>query len=143
MLKKVMITAAAVGICATSMADEVWSTDVGDVVYEKDIGDVAVLSYPTDPESGQRGHVFIKGLGGNYDDRGHFTGYWSEPETGGEGCSMSIVDGNGLTTNNWGRVTMTFLDTGFPSSWVAVRGTCFEEPNSHLVGNPVVAPSAR
>jgi len=102
-----------------------------------------VLSYPTDTESGELGHVFISGLGGNYDDRGYFTGYWSEAATDDGACPMAIVDGNGLTTNTWGRVTMTFLDTGYPSSWVALRGSCFEEPTSPLVGNPVVAPSAR
>lgn len=142
-MKKIIASIAAVGICASAVADEVWSTPIGDVVYEKDIGDVAVLSFPLEDEE-LRGHVFISGLGGNYDDRGHFTGYWSEPMLDDGGlCGMTIIDGNGETTNNWGRITITFLDTGFPSSWVAVRGDCFEEPNSHLVGNPVVAPGVR
>jgi len=143
MLKKSIVTIAAITICAVAAADEVWSTEIGDVVYEKDIGDIAVLSFPAGPEPDARGHVFISGLGGNYDARGHFTGYWSEPSSDDGLCPMSIVDGNGETTNNWGRVTMTFLDTGFPSSWVAVRGDCFAEPDSHLVGNPVVAPGVR
>ncbi len=142
-MKTLVAGAGAIAICLGAMADEVWSTPGGDVVYEKDLGEVAVLSYPLDQDE-LRGHAFISGLGGNYDDRGHFTGYWSEPEIEEDGlCPMAIVDGNGLTTRNWGRVTMTFLDTGFPSSWVAVRGHCFEEPSQHLVGNPVVAPGVR
>ena len=142
-MKKLIAGTAALAICAGALADEVWSTSGGDVVYEKDIGDIAVLSYPMD-EGDLRGHAFIFGLGGNYDDRGHFTGYWSEEMTDEDGlCPIAILDGNGLTTNNWGRVTITFLDEGFPSSWVAVRGHCFEEPSAHLVGHPVVAPGVK
>lgn len=142
-MKTIIASIAALGIGLGAVADEVWSTVIGDVIYEKDLGDVAVLSYPLD-EGDLRGHVFISGLGGNYDDRGHFTGYWSEPMMDdGQLCDMAIVDGNGDTTYTWGRVTMTFLDNGFPSSWVAVRGDCFKEPTEHLVGNPVVAPGVK
>ena len=141
-MKKLVAGAAALVMCLGAVADEVWSTVIGDVIYEKDIGDVAVLSYPMDyPDT--RGHVFIKGLGGNYDDRGHFSGYWSEPQMEEPLCDVTIIDGNGLETTNWGRVSITFLDSGFPSGWVALRGNCFGEPVDHLVGNPVVAPGVR
>ena len=141
-MKKTIAAVAAVAICVGATADEVWSTVIGDVIYEKDMGEVAVLSYPMDyPDT--RGHVFIMGLGGNFDSRGHFTGYWSEPQMEEALCGVAIVDGNGLETTNWGRVSITFLDEGFPSSWVALRGECFEEPSAHLVGNPVVAPGVK
>ena len=141
-MKKLVAGAAALVMCLGAVADEVWSTVIGDVIYEKDIGDVAVLSYPMDyPDT--RGHVFIKGLGGNYDNRGHFSGYWSEPQMEVPLCDVTIIDGNGLETTNWGRVSITFLNSGFPSGWVALRGNCFGEPVDHLVGNPVVAPGVR
>ena len=141
-MKKLVAGAAALVMCLGAVADEVWSTVIGDVIYEKDIGDTAVLSYPMDyPDT--RGHVFIKGLGGNYDNRGHFSGYWSEPQMEEPLCDVTIIDGNGLETTNWGRVSITFLDSGFPSGWVALRGNCFGEPVDHLVGNPVVAPGVR
>jgi len=142
MIKRSLMCIAALTVWAAAFADEVWSTVIGDVIYEADINEIAVLSYPLEGNE-ERGHVFISGLGGNYDDRGHFEGYWSEPSLGHSGCQMSIVDENGRTTDNWGRVTITFLESGFPSGWVAVRGKCFEEPKEHLVGNPIVAPGVR
>ena len=141
-MKKLIAGTAAMAVCLGAVADEVWSTAIGDVIYEKDFGTIGVLSYPMDYPD-MRGHVFISDLGGNYADRGHFTGYWSEPQMEDPLCDVMIVDADGLETTNWGRISITFLDKEFPSSWVALRGNCFDDPVDHLVGNPVVAPGVR
>lgn len=146
MIKSRLAGAAALAILATGLtsgaaqADEVWSTAIGDVVYEDEIGAYTVLSYPTiDPE--KRGLVFLQGLAGNYDNRsGQWNGYWVEENGKGDGaCMVSIVDHTGVETDNWGRIKLYFTETGFPSAWVAVRGSCFDEPSDALAGLPVVA----
>ncbi|MGH1420844.1 MAG: hypothetical protein ACRBEQ_03430 [Hyphomonas sp.] len=135
------LIAALGSIALPAMADEVWSTNIGDVIYEADLetGE-AVLSYPaTDTEA--RGQVFIDGLAGNYTQRGAFSGIWIEADqTEGEGCDVSVADpSTGIAHNNWGRIEMIFTKPDFPGGFVMIRGNCFEEPSSYLIGTPVTA----
>ena len=129
---------AALALSPAAMADEVWSSDFGDFIYEKDFEDGwASISFP-DTEG--RGHAFVEGLAGNYDQRGGvFYGYWTEDPLSSGGCAMEIVDHNGLKTNIWGRFMLVFHTNAFPSGFTAVRGNCFDEPDDAATVTPVVA----
>ena len=61
---------------ASANADEIWSLPSGNqIVYDRDIGNVAVLTYR--PEQGQgQGQIFVVGLGGQSNHRGHYQAYW-------------------------------------------------------------------
>ncbi len=141
MFIKSTLIAAIACITLPAMADEVWSTNIGDVIYEADLeSGEAVLSYPaTDTE--ERGQVFIDGLAGKYTERGAFSGVWIEGDREeGDGCDVSIVDpSTGMAHNNWGRVDMIFTKPDFPGGFVLMRGDCFEEPDTYLIGTPVTA----
>jgi len=115
---------------AAARGDEVWSTAIGQVVYEADIGDVAVLAFPTKSRGG--GKFYFPGLGGNFDDRGTFEGYWI---VDGEGdCPATLTGADGLWSNNWGRAIITFDAKGFPSDWTLLRGSCFDAPAEEIRG---------
>ena len=142
-MKRLMsaLSAAALLIGPTAMADEVWlSGEDFEIIYESEIDGYAVLSYPGEDEDGPRELAFIEDLAGNYDDRGRHDGYWvGPPAPAGEGCPVSIVDHTGEETNVWGRVEVIFLEPAFPTGFVAQRGYCFEEPRDELVARPLTA----
>ncbi len=127
------------GFFGTAQADEVWETKIGDVFYLDEINDYAVFSYPTG-HKGIEGKAYIANLAGNYDQRvGVFQGYWTETANpNAKDCSVAIINENGEATKNWGRLTLVFTETAFPSGWVAMRGECFDEPNDPLIGKPLV-----
>lgn len=140
-MKSAICTAAALALAATASADEVWSSEIGDVIYERDLENgMAVLSYPTGFED-ERGEAFLLGLAGQYEGRGRYDGIWiepQEPETSGE-CPVAISHPEtGEPVYNWGRVEMIFVDPDFPGSWIAQKGSCFDEPKDVLVGRPIV-----
>ena len=112
------------------LADEVWNTEWGQVVYEEEIGDVAIWSYPTD--KGRRGWVYFPGLAGNYDHRSVHAGYWIEDGAG--SCMVELIGVDGRRSNNWGRVILVFDGPAFPTSWTALGGDCFDEPDASLRG---------
>ena len=134
---------AAMALSGTALADEVWSTEIGDVVYETDLENgQAVLSYPVGEDSEWRGRAFFPGLAGEYEGRTSYDGFWMEPgsDDGESGCMTEMRDPEtGNTSDVWGRVKLVFVDQDFPGTWVALRGQCFAEPDSMLVGTPVVA----
>ncbi|MEO0466823.1 MAG: hypothetical protein AAF216_09790 [Pseudomonadota bacterium] len=136
------IAAVAMLAAAPAIADEVWSAGEGfEIVYESEVGDYAVLSYPGEYEDDPRELAFIEDLAGNYDDRGRHDGYWvAEAVPQGEGgCDVSIIDHTGVETNVWGRVELIFLETSYPTGFVAQRGWCFEEPRDEIVARPLTA----
>lgn len=99
-------------------------------------------SYPLEDYDDWRGKAFISDLAGVYEGRTSYTGYWMEPGSadGESGCPVEIRDPQTDGTSDvWGRVTLVFVEEDFPSSWVALRGDCFEEPHAMLVGTPVIA----
>lgn len=121
-------------------ADEVWSTEIGDVIYEIDLENgMAVLSYPTDTE-GVRGRAYLSGLAGVYTGRTGYEGIWVEPRTEAGTCEVDMVaPHSGLASNNWGRLRVVFVEPDFPSTFVAMRGDCFDDPIEMLVARPVTA----
>ena len=128
------------GVMAISAhADEVWSTDIGEVVYEADLPNgMAVLSYPTD--SATRGRAFIAGLAGEFTGRTGYEGVWIEAEGEADLCDVAIAaPDTGEHSNNWGRVRVIFVDPNFPSTFVALRGDCFDDPSEMLVARPITA----
>lgn len=127
-------------VSGAAAADEVWSTEIGDVIYEIDLENgMAVLSYPTDDEA-VRGRAYLSGLAGVYTGRTGYEGIWIEPQTEAELCDVSMVaPDSGEASSNWGRLRVVFVDPDFPSTFVAMRGDCFDEPTEMLVARPVTA----
>lgn len=142
MMKELMAGLAMTGAIGSGLAaaDEVWSTEIGDVIYEIDLENgMAVLSFPTGTE-GVRGRAYLSGLAGVYTGRTGYEGIWVEPRTETGTCDVDMVTPDtGLASNNWGRVRVVFVDPDFPSTFVAMRGDCFDEPTEMLVARPVTA----
>ncbi|MEQ8299107.1 MAG: hypothetical protein RH945_01045 [Hyphomonas sp.] len=145
MLRTTLMAATALACASGALADEVWSTQIGDVVYERDLptGE-AVLSYPA-ADGEARGLAYVEGLAQTYQGRGAFEGVWIENDLAPDAaCSVSISDPEtGAPRNNWGRLELVFTEPDFPGGWVAIRGDCFNEPDSYLIGKPVVAEDAQ
>lgn len=141
MIRKILAGLAVIGAATSgfAFADEVWSTEIGDVIYEIDLENgMAVLSYPTDGED--RGRAYLSGLAGVYTDRTGYEGIWIEAPSEGDLCDVAMVaPDSGETSSNWGRVRLVFVDPDFPSTFVAMRGNCFDEPTEMLVARPVTA----
>lgn len=142
MMKRMMAAMALAGAVTGgwAVADEVWSTEIGDVIYEIDLENgMAVLSYPTDMEE-IRGRAYVSGLAGVYTGRTGYEGIWIEPATEAGTCDIEMVaPDSGEASNNWGRIRVVFVDPDFPSTFVAMRGDCFDEPSQMLVARPVTA----
>ncbi|MFN7178255.1 hypothetical protein [Hyphomonas sp.] len=119
-------------------ADEVWSLPSGNqVVYLRDDGTTAVLAYT--PVMGvEQSYIFVPGLGGNYEDRGTFTGYWVEPVYVGKSCPVPIIASDGMQWDRWGAVEVKFHKKGFPSKITLKRGECFGAPKEKIKLKPVV-----
>ena len=124
---------------SAAQADEVWSSDIGEIIYETDLSNgMAVLSYPTDGEV--RGLAYVAGLAGQYEGRTGYEGVWMEPATQSGGCDVEIAaPETGEISNNWGRVKVIFVDPDFPSTFIALRGDCFDDPDAMLVARPITA----
>lgn len=141
MIRAVLTAVAFGGVSAGGLAwaDEVWSTEIGDVIYEIDLENgMAVLSYPTDGED--RGRAYVSGLAGVYTDRTGYDGIWIEAQSEEGLCDVGMVaPDSGEPSMNWGRVRVVFVDPDFPSTFVAMRGDCFDEPTEMLVARPVTA----
>ncbi len=139
MLRTILLGMAVAACAAPALADEVWTTVIGDVVYERELptGE-AVLSYPVDDGTAS-GLAYIEGLAQTYEGRGAFSGVWIEDDLPpADGCNVSISDPeSGAPRNNWGRLELVFTEPDFPGGWVAIRGDCFNQPESYLVGKPV------
>jgi len=134
MRKTLTLLAALIGFSA--QADEQWQSNYGEVIYEMDYGDLAVLSFPGG-HPGHRVNIYVKGLGGNYDRRAFFPGYWIAPEQG--DCLSEIRGEDGLETNTWGSATIHFDNPGFPSPFTAQLSNCFGEAMEELRAIPQVA----
>lgn len=137
------IISTAIGLTALSLcaaqADEVWSSEIGEIIYETDLANgMAVLSYPTDGDV--RGLAYVAGLAGEYEGRTGYEGVWMEPASVAGGCDVEIAaPETGEISNNWGRVKVIFVDPDFPSTFIALRGDCFDEPDAMLVARPITA----
>lgn len=121
-----------------AFADEVWALPSGNLVtYLSDEGDTAILGY-TPVLGEEQSYIFVPGLGGNYDNRGTYTGYWVEPTYVGKSCRVSINTPDGRTWDRWGSMEIKFQKKGFPSKITMKRGDCFGAPTEKIVLKPVV-----
>lgn len=129
MRRTLCLTAALTALAgAPALADEAWVTNLGPVIYEDEIGEYAVFLHYDGPVAHR---TYIRGLAGNFDHRGDFTGYWTEVERAGSqtpACDVAVADENGAITHHWGRVEINFLQPGFPGEWNGRIGNCFEAP---------------
>ncbi|MEH6410481.1 MAG: hypothetical protein V7741_08145 [Hyphomonas sp.] len=145
MLRIPLMAAAALACTGTALADEVWTSQIGDVINERELpSGEAVLSYPA-ADGEARGLAYIEGLAQQYEGRGAFEGVWIEDDLPPESaCSVSIADPEtGAARNNWGRIELVFTEPDFPGGWVAIRGDCFNQPDSYLIGKPLIAEGAQ
>lgn len=117
----------------SAQADEVWYSDIaGEVVYEQDMGPIAILSF--DGDRG-RGHFYIDGLGGNYTNRGTFSGYWIDPSSN-DSCGGNLQGPDGVSGNYWGQLIVYFDNPGFPSGWSMDVVECFGPATIPVRANP-------
>lgn len=135
---------AAVLAPGSAAADEVWSLPSGNqLVYDRDAGATAVLTYRAE-QGESAGQMFVVGLGGQYEGRGAYQGYWVEADDAGPACAAAIVDAEGNTWRRWGLVTVTFARPTFPSRVTITRGECLSAPsNRRIVAQPVVGAGVR
>jgi hypothetical protein len=142
-MKKLIAIAAALAASLPSFADEVWSLPSGNqIVYERDAGTTAILSYKAEVGLDQ-GLIFVPGLGGNYDNRGTFRGYWTEADDTGPACAAAIVDAEGKTWKRWGVAEVKFAAKGFPSKFKLSRGNCFDAAKGSVTAKPVIGAGAK
>ena len=145
MTSRTFLSALALSLLAAApaAADEVWSLPSGNqIVYERDAGDVAVLSYR--PEQGLgKGLIFVPGLGGKYEGRGSYQGYWTEEDDAGAGCPVALTDREGHSWHRWGLATIKFRKPNFPSAIVIGRGECLRAPSGGVTARPVVGAGVR
>lgn len=135
--------AGAIGTClvlsAPAHADEVWTTLVGEIVYEQDLDSgEAVLSFPG--ETGERLLGIFPGMAGVTQDRAFFSGIWLDPDAKEDGpCPGAMSDPvNGGKSYAWGRMDLIFIEPDFPSRFVVMKGSCFDQATDYLVAEPVV-----
>lgn len=130
------VAAAMVGLFgAPALADEVWSTLLGDVAWETDVGDTAVFVMEA-PAGGAR-RIYVPGLAADVGGgRGSYEGYWIDSNAAATAstCAVSMMDPMRTLSPNWGRVTITFVEDGFPSDWTGLWGDCFDAPSRVLNG---------
>jgi len=128
-MRRLLTTLAmAATIAAPAMADEMWKTDFGKVIWEKDYDGGAI--FRVELEKGKFARFYIEGLEAD-SVRGHYTGYYIN--TADEGmCSSALIGPDGTHSNTWGRLSLTFVDKGFPSDWTMLTGECMAEPSEVL-----------
>lgn len=141
---------AALAACTTAQAQPPqasntvkWDTPLGRIEYALEDGPFGVLDYPVN-FGDNVGHLYIDGLAGEFGGNGPLDGYWSEPDVSHDDeddttliCPFAIIDGHGRETRNWGRLTIAFLDTDFPSDFIIARGRCFQNPADIIPGKLV------
>ncbi len=145
LLKSTIAAAAALAITAPALADEVWSTPFGDIIYEADLPNgMAVLSFPSFVEDSPRGRYYVAGLAGVYEERGEFAGFWIEPTNDSLAlCDVAVINPEtGESSFTWGALELVFVETGFPSAFVARRGYCFGPPYETMIAKPIVGDPA-
>ena len=122
-------------IPSPAAADEVWDSTYGVVVYQEDIGNVAVWSYEPDTDH-VGGSIFIEGLAGVYEGRGRYSGYWMADGEDEVACNQPATDPYGHQSVYWGYFDIQFIDSSFPSRWVAEWSFCDGSPEGTWEGSP-------
>ncbi|MFN4099843.1 MAG: hypothetical protein ACK4GT_08705 [Pararhodobacter sp.] len=132
------VVLAALAATTPALADEAWDTIYGPLQWETDIGDIAVLNlFGEDVPSPAFMRFFVNGLAADVSGgRGLYHGYWTA--TGGDiGCSAQLIDDLGTKTPYWGRFSIQFVNSDFPSSWTGLMGDCFDDPEAIVSGVPL------
>lgn len=128
---------------APASADEVWVLPSGNqLTYDRDVGSTAVLTYRAERGT-EPGQIFVVGLGGEYEGRYHYQGYWVEADDAGPVCPAALVDAEGRTWRRWGLVRLTFARPNFPSRLTLSKGECLNAPSGRLTAQPVVGAGVR
>jgi hypothetical protein len=137
-MRSVLTAVAFVALAVPASADEVWSTARGhQIVYERDAGETAILSYKA--EAGlSPGLIFVPGLGGKYEGRETYRGYWVEAADAGATCAAAIVDAEGKSWKRWGVAEVKFARAAFPSAITIRRSDCFGDLGRGVRAQPVV-----
>ena len=119
-------------LSANASADESWQTERGRVTYLSDVGDTAVWQL-----LGEDGEVrfYFPGLGGNYSRRSVHEGYWISTEPFGL-CGGQLTGIDGFASPYFGRATLVFERSAFPTGWTLLQGFCWEDTRAWLVGTP-------
>lgn len=115
-------------IATTADADEVWQSAWGEVVYLTDVGTTAVLTVPYATDVAQ---IYIPGVAGNFNERGVHEGYWISNDDG--PCEAALTGPDGLSSTNWGRVTVAFDVPTFPTGFSVLWGMCMMDPQDSLL----------
>ena len=112
-MKRLLACVAAAAFMSTpALADEMWEMEgEGTVFYKDDVGELAIFELDV-PDSTVR--FYFPELAGMLDDRGTHQGFWIDSDEG--PCDSSMTGPDGLASNNWGRMILTFDKTTFPSS---------------------------
>ena len=130
-----LITAVMAAFAA--QADEAWDLASGGAIYyEKDIGDIAVFRIE---HSDEITRYYFPGLAAALNDRGVHEGFWIDGRTASErghlGCDTMLEGPDGLSSDAWGKIVLTFDYGSFPSGWSALVGHCFDDPVVGLRAN--------
>lgn len=141
-----LLAALALGVAMTGLAqaDEVWTTDQGEIVYEREIEAGKIAVFKADGIT-----LYIAGLAGVYEDRGRYSGVWvldeNQVPVGEAGCEVAIVrpGTSDQVTSFWGQLEVTFIDSGFPSIWMADIGECFDGFSETIIARPINANGGR
>jgi hypothetical protein len=118
-------------LATPAAADEAWTTASGDLTYQQDFGTTAVLSMPF---GAGEAHFYVEGLGGNNEARYIHAGYWLSPDAG--PCTATLTGPDGLSSTNWGRISVAFDGPSFPTGMTMLTGLCLGEPDRILRAEP-------
>lgn len=131
MMRKLLTTLAmAATLAGPAMADETWKTDLGTIEWEKDYDGGAI--FRVDLGKGQFARFYIEGLTPD-GPRGTYTGFYISVVDEAM-CSSTLTGPDGTQSKTWGRLSLTFVDKGFPSDWTMLTGECMGEPGEVLTG---------
>lgn len=129
-MRSLFAAALVLSAATPALADESWTTDSGEIYYVEDIGATAHLMYVG--AAGYNYDIYLPGLGGNYDRRGTFEGYFLVQ--GADVCDSELVGENGWGATYWGKALVIFDNPGFPSGFDLYFGDCnLEEVDNFLI----------
>lgn len=130
-MRKLLTTLAmAAALAGPAMADETWTTDFGTIEWEKGYDGGAI--FRVELEKGKFARFYIEGLRPE-GARGNYTGFYINTADE-QMCASTLIGPDGTSSRTWGRLSLTFVDKGFPSDWTMLTGECMGEPNEVLTG---------
>jgi hypothetical protein len=122
--------AMAAALAGPAMADETWKTEFGTIEWEKDYDGGAI--FRVELEKGKFARFYIAGLTTD-SVRGTFNGFYISTADE-QMCAATLIGPDGTSSRTWGRLSLTFVDKGFPSDWTMLTGECLADPHEVLTG---------